>query len=83
MTKGREIIKAYLQCSNLKDFPLTINTIATTKPIIINGFNAKNTSDIYNYLNQQKIMAQQVEYTLFRSYIEEIIKTVNNNYNKE
>ncbi len=53
------------------------------KPIIINGFNAKNTSDIYNYLNQQKIMAQQFEYTLFRSYIEEIIKTVNNNYNKE
>ena len=53
------------------------------KPIIIHGFNAKNTNDIYNYLNQQKIMAQQFEYTLFRSYIEEIIKTVNNNYTNE
>ena len=51
------------------------------KPMIIHGFNPKNTEDMYNYLNQQKLMTQQFEYTLFKSYIEEIIKTVNNNNN--
>ena len=49
--------------------------------MIIHGFNPKNTEDMYNYLNQQKLMTQQFEYTLFKSYIEEIIKTVNNNNN--